>query len=238
MSELLLPVIEVFDGHERFAGCLPRKSKPGEWCPMASDRIEIVPESQWAELAKNITLRPRVRAIKDQNGFGACASYASVLAVEIAREIAGYPYVELNPLPLYALVNGGRDAGSSIDENLRVIMERGVIPAELWPESNGWRKRPPQELWDAAQEFRIEEFYDISSKAEFVSALLRGFAVVFGAKGHALCSVAYKDTHPEVGNSWNTTWGDQGFGKWVPWNGINWGYGGWCGRVTAPSGIS
>lgn len=231
MSEL--PVIEVFNGQERLAGCLPRKQLYGTY-PKAEDRIELIPEDEWENLAKNITLRPRVKAIKDQNGYGACASYASVLAVEIARELAGYPYVELNPLTVYGRVNGGRDAGSSIDENLRFIMENGVVPASMWPESKGWRENPPEECWEAAQEYKIEEFYDIATNAEFVSALLRGFPVVFGARGHALCSIAYKREYPEVGNSWAVSWGDEGFGKWVSWNGINTGYGMWCARVASP----
>lgn len=231
-----LPVIEVFDGHDRLAGCLPKKSQTGEWFPRAADTIRIIPRDQWDEIAQEISLKNRVLKIKDQNGFGACASYASVLSVEIARELAGYPYEELNALSVYGRVNGGRDAGSSIDENLRFIQQRGVVPVRLWPESKGWRANPPEEAWDAALDYRIDEADDIANVDEFVSVLLGGRPVVWGSRGHALCAIAHKKDYPEVANSWDTSWGDEGFGKWDSYNRITWGYGAWSPRVARYSG--
>lgn len=232
-----LPVIEVFDGHERLAGCLPRKSKPGEWCPMAADRIPLVDRDEWDELAKNITLRPRVEVVLNQGSNGSCASESSTGAVMLSRSIAGFQFELLNPLSVYGRVNNGRDAGSSIDENLRFIRENGICPESVWPRSKGWRANPPEEAWAEAAKYRIVEFYDITSIDEFVSALLRGFPVVHGSKGHALCGVAHKGDYPEDLNSWDYKWGDGGFGRWDSYRGINWGYGVYAIRTTHPSDL-
>lgn len=213
-------------------GCLPRKTRPGEWCPMAADRIPLVPKGEWDELAAKITLRPHVKNPLDQNGDGSCASESSTGGTLICRAFSGLPYVLLNPLFVYGRVNGGRDNGSSIDENLAFIRDRGIASEAVWPRSRGWRAEPSPEAMADALNYRIVEFYDISSVEEMVSALLTGFPVIFGANGHAICAVAHMGTYPLILNSWGQ-WEDGGFGKWVSYSGINWSYGAFCIRVTS-----
>ena len=212
-------------------GCLPRTSRPGERCPMAADRIPLVPESEWGRLADEITLDPFVKTVLDQDGVGSCASESSVGALMVARAFAGLPHVALNPWFVYHTVSGGHDSGSSIDDNLEFLMKYGCAPESIWPRSKGWRAEPSKEAQEAAKEFRIEEYWDIASVQEFVSALLKGHPVVWGAQGHAILAIAHEGTYPLIVNSWGD-WGNNGRGKWASYSGINWSYGAWALRVA------
>ena len=215
-------------------GCLPRKSKPGEWCPMASERIKIIPSGDWpaaaAELGDN--LRKHVPVTLDQNGDGSCACESSTGDVMLIRAVAGLPFVLLNPLYVYHTTSHGVDEGSSIDENLAFIRENGIAPESVWPRSKGWRAKPSAEAVEAAKAFKIEEFWDIASLNEFVSALLTGYCVVFGSNGHAVLAVQHMGSYPLVLNSWGN-WEDGGFGKWCSYNAINWNYGAFAVRVSS-----
>lgn len=216
----------------RRAGCLPRESKVGQWCPLASEHIEIIPRQEWASLiGDGVSMRPRVNMIKDQDGVGSCATESTTQGVEIARDMAGFKWVQLNPWFIYHSTSGGSDRGSSIDANLRFVRENGIAPESVWPRSKGWRSKPSSEAYEAAKEFKIEEFYDITSIDEVGSCLLKGFAVVFGWSGHSVIYTRLLDSSTgEYANSWSTRWGDEGFGK-LALRSVNWGYGAYAIRV-------
>jgi hypothetical protein len=144
----------------------------------------------------------------------------------VMRAMQGLPHIVFNPWSLYYRTSGGRDGGSNIEDNVRLAQEQGICPMDVWPRSKGWRSTPSAEALRVAKEFRIREAFDCMSKSEAVTGLMSGMAFLFGANGHALCAVEYRTGYPYVANSWDTTWGEQGFGKWVSWAGINWGYGG------------
>ena len=215
------------------AGCLPRTSKPGGVCPLAAEHIPLIPRSEWDSLAKGISLRPYVREILDQDGVGSCATESTTQGVMVARAAAGLPHVSLNPWSIYWYTSGGRDGGSSIDENLAYVPEHGICPTELHPRSKGWRAKPSDAAMDAAMAYRIEEFYDITTVDEMVSALLTGFPVVYGAAGHSVLKVAHLDASKGLDvNSWSTAWGDKGCGVWATYSRINWAYGAFAIRVA------
>ena len=123
-------------------GCLLRKSRPGERCPLAADKVPLVPEAEWAEWAAQIDLSPHVKSVLDQDGVGSCAAEATTQAVMIARASAGLPHVPLNPWSIYCITSGGVDRGSAIDDNLAVARERGIASMARWPRSKGWRATP------------------------------------------------------------------------------------------------
>jgi hypothetical protein len=216
-------------------GCLARKTLCGSRFPLAEEQIEIIPSSQWASYVGQISLRPYVKTVLNQGSVGSCACEATAQAVMIARAFAfpTLPHVELNPWFIYQETSGGRDRGSSIDENLAFAMEYGIAPVSVWPRSKGWNARPTKEAYEAAKEFRIKEVFDIATVNGMVSALLKGFPVVYGSNGHAVTKVEHLNDREGLDiNSWGTGWGSGGFGTWATYRAVNWQYGAFAVRVA------
>jgi hypothetical protein len=215
-------------------GCLPRDDAFGENClALCESDIPIIPREQWAgELAK-ITLRPRVRKIKDQGGNGSCASEATTQAKEVADVGQNDEWIELNPLSIYRITSGGRDGGSSIGGNLKQVRDVGLLPESYWPRSKGMYAAPPDGWLDVAAQHRIVEYFDIANELEFGSALLAGFPVTFGYSGHAICAVGLAAVDRIIyANSWGV-WGDNGFGT-LSFRSVYWSYGVYAIRTTLP----
>jgi len=211
----------------RVKGCLYRGSLPGAVCPLASERIKTIPQREWSDLIPRIDLRPKVPSVFDQNGNGSCATESATGGVKVCRSMNRMPFMELNPLFVYHTTSGGRDSGSNIDSNLAFIREHGVAPESVWPRSKGFLKTPSEEAKHAALRYRIDEFFDIQTWEEFGSALLQGFAVVWGYSGHSILATGLTDENTiEYLNSWGM-WGDQGYGR-ARSRSIVWGYGAWA----------
>ena len=228
------PVIDSCHPHAVFPagrkpGVLPRKSRLGEWCPRASEHIKLIPRGEWEERAADISLRPHVHTVLDQGSVGSCATESTAGGIMVARSMQGLPHVVLNPWFIYQETSGGRDQGSSIDENLAFVRKYGCAPESVWPRSKGWRAKPSEEAYEAALPFRVPEFYDVATVDEFVSCVLTGYGVVYGSAGHSVLRVEYMLDL----NSYGEAWKDGGFGLWASLNAINWGYGAFAIRVAA-----
>ena len=243
MTSLLVPP-------NKALGCLPRRSLLGEVCPIFGERIDVIPKEEWAGLIPQHQLRPFVWHVFDQDGVGSCATESTSQSVMVCREFVGANRVLLNPWFIYHTTSGGYDGGSTIDGNLQFARQNGVCPESVWPRYergedgypiykngypvviNSWRDTPPPEAYEAARRLRIDEFYDISTLLEVGSALLKDFVVVFGWKGHSVLAVDLidEDTLLYI-NSWQPSWGDEGFGVLKLWE-VNWGYGAFAVRST------
>lgn len=208
-----------YNGHR--LGCLPRRTKPGEKCPLFSSRIkETIPEGEWDALSQEISLEPKVREVLNQKSVGSCASESKDGAEAIGLAVAGVPHVSFNPYGTYHFVNNGRDQGSTLDDNLEFGRDKGCFPESVWPRSKGWQPRPDDAAMEAAARYRIVEYYDILTIPEFVTALLLGIPVTYGAKGHAVTAVRHTRNAPIIVNSWGESWENNGFGVWATYREI------------------
>jgi hypothetical protein len=193
--------------------------EPGWFSPLAFMHDDFVGD------VFNIEVEGDHSYVAEGIGVHNCASEASSGALITTRVAAGLPHITVNPYFVYHHVSGGRDQGSTIGDNLRFLREKGVVPESVYPRSRGWQARPPAEAYDAALGLRILEYYDIRTLDEVITALVKGFPVVYGANGHAV----YKCAHvPNTGldvNSWGTQWKNGGFGVWVPYSGMQLRYG-------------
>lgn len=226
-------------------GCLQRKTLLGAEFPVVSDVMGLLPREQWKDRL-GISLRPHVPIIHYQNGEGSCAGNSSVLAgVEIPRSLTGLPFVHIAPSSLYKQSGGGRDAGSGLDENLRCLKNVGCVPVEMWGGELGWNKSYPAGFEKEAAKYQVDEWFDLGTFEEFMSALFYGFPISFGVfwgrGGHAICAVEPIHENGEWGcvfaNSWGLNWGDGGFGKMFEpqiTRGIEY-FGGWAARVATYS---
>lgn len=231
-GRVYVPELVIPEG--KATGCLPRKYLPGQACGFAADHIEIIPEEDWEDcIADGGTLfRDFCGPVKDQDGAGSCATESNTKAVETARMLQGLEWVELNPWFIYHTTSGGRDAGSSLDENLAFTRTHGIAPESVWPRSKGWRAKPSDDAVAAALDFRILEFYELTSTREVGSALIQRFPVVYGKSSHSMCLVGLKSKRVADNiNSWGAEWNDGGYSD-CALSSINFAYGCYCVRVA------
>lgn len=217
-------------------GCLPRTTKLGSQFPVLErDLIAPIPREQWPELiAVNLSSRDLVAKIKGQT-YGSCASHAACQCWEMCSNmrLGTHAWIELSPMSVYRHVNGGRDRGSTIGDNLRHMMDVGAIPVpgdrnreamEIMDldtshvlGENDYRGVFPSGYKDTAKYFRFTEVFDIESFDGLITALLLEFPVEYGRSGHAITGVDPVEESRryliEYANSWRPTWGDQGFGR-------------------------
>jgi hypothetical protein len=217
---------------DRKPGCLPRKEPFGKLFAPASEKIKIIPREEWGDYAGKISMRPFVKTILNQGSVGSCATEAVTQAVMVARAFAGLPHIILNPWFIYYHTSGGRDRGSSIDENLAFIREHGIAPMSVWGRDKGWQTEPSSEAYDAAKAFRDFEFFDIAAINEMVSSQLGACPVVYGSKGHAVLKIEHvNDSEGLDVNSWGEDWKDGGFGVWASYRAVNFNYGAFAVRA-------
>jgi hypothetical protein len=190
----------------------------------------------WSELIGEVNLRPFVTEIFDQNGVGSCATESTSQAIQIIRAFQGQDYVQLAPWSLYAFTSGGRDRGSVIGHNLQRARDVGILPMRLWPRSKGWSSKPDEATLAEAAKYRIHEYYDCGSIDEIGSALLKGWPVVFGWKGHSVVFTELVDTNrARYANSWGSDWDDNGFGL-LDLSEVNFSYGAFAVCTTIDAG--
>lgn len=192
--------------------------------------MPLVPRSQWRTFQ---IFTPQF--IKDQDAIGACASFASTSALEGVRLLQGNNPVEFSGGQLYGRVNGGVDAGSTLEDNLRELQLNGAVPVEYVGHLDWQPRRWPRNWRDLAKDYRVLEAWDCPSFEEIVSAILRGYPVVYGifigtnfvvqsdgwvarkrgsGGGHAMLGYGVVVERNRTGiltlNSWGARWGING----------------------------
>jgi hypothetical protein len=200
--------------------------------PTFEDSIPLIPREQWPTIIKAIddnggSLDLLVTRIYDQKSEGSCVSNATCQALEIAQAIrrGRKGVVHLSAISLYKRCGSSPGSGSMVSTNLKEILGVGVLPLDnaenkakflhTMPNTGFYGKYP--EGWkETAVRFRGHEVFDVRSFDGFITALLRGYPVVYGRSGHSICAVrpVYRDGQLFVkyANSWSPEWGDHGYG--------------------------
>ena len=220
------------------SGCLKLKEdpdyEPGAFCGFFGERVTVIPEREWKDAydAFKPSLRPLVHRILDQNGEGSCTANALTGSFEtLANQMYGLE-VTLSAISLYKRTGRSPNSGSTVSGNMREAATRGILPhksmagklSEWGLNPNhvmdhvGFHRRFPQDWEQTAFHFRIvrDEMFEVRNINEFVTALLLGYPVHYGRRGHSIWGAAlvYRDGRPYCcyANSWHQRWGDQGFG--------------------------
>lgn len=224
----------------RILGCLPRVSKVGDW-PTSEAIAPLLHTDKWEQFG-GINIDKHKWMVKDQGNQGSCAGAAAVGAFMLVRAVAGLPQVHLSQAVPYALSNGGRDNGASIDTILQKMMEVGTVP-DSYIDSMDWRgygrKQWPEDWRDEAKDYQIFEAWDCPTYKHVISALCHGFPCVGGVTwsgggGHAIIFTGWKGGQTRILNSWGADYGDDGIG-WLPDRQVERGivrYGAWALRVV------
>jgi hypothetical protein len=222
MSRLIFP-----KGFKR--GLFKKDHKAGAISPLARDHIQKFSIEDIKKLIPQISLRRQILGmygkyrISNQDGAGSCAGNSATYTLYTTLRLRmSFDIPLLNPWSLYGGrengrkrgTSGGRDAGSSLGDNLRKLQDEkdgGVLPEVVhpqggWVEGNPIQSRPSYDgLWkelpegwrDVAKFFRVDEFWEATTILEVICSLLMEFGVVFGWQGHSCYLVEIAVTNQE-----------------------------------------
>jgi hypothetical protein len=114
-----------------------------------------------------------------QNGYGSCASYAISGAGTKSRVFQGFPRIDLSGDYMYSLVNGNRDRGSGLQENMEAMMRRGCATAKTVKLGQIYRSKYDTKVADAeALRFRGHEMFAVPDEQSVATALALKMQVI------------------------------------------------------------
>jgi len=212
---------------DQLTGCLERSCDCGSYFPVYERDNALIERRFWKDFADDeCGLEPYVSRIFNQGREGSCASNATAQAMEIvtSQQIGKDQSTRLSAISLYTRVGRNANSGSSIPSNIQEVAERGLLPLNTTENkekydhthpATGFSERLPSGWEETAKLFQAFEWFDIQSFDGIATCLLKGFPVVYGRAGHAICGVNLVRRGGEwcikYANSWGN-WGEHGYG--------------------------
>lgn len=150
----------------------------------------------------------------DQNGYGSCAGEGSAGSGACRRYQDGQAFVELNGFWNYLFSSGGVDRGSSLKDNIAVMMKYGCCSTKVRPRSRGFRAAATEAEYEDAAKHKLmpDGIIRAYDDEEIGTLVLSGFPVFLGYPGHAVFVIdVLSTTRLKFKNSWGD-WGVDGNG--------------------------
>lgn len=162
-------------GTWRALGLLPsRKNASG--LPLFTDSHKLIPRDQW----KPVDYSGFKVRIMDQGQHGSCVGHGSAGAFEKSWLMSGAAAHEFSPCFVYALGNGGRDAGMIISDAADIIQKTGICLESEVPEGNIWKSQVPAFAYETAKRFKIVKLFHGDSFDAIGTGLQLGFIPFYG----------------------------------------------------------
>jgi hypothetical protein len=198
-------------------GCKERtESKVGDGRFKVYDEVKfpLIPRSEWQDTNQ---LQDHMWRQIFQGPQLSCAGAFGCGVLQIARRIAGLDDIPLSQAVPYALCNGGRDSGASIDSILTALTDVGTVSTDLIDQYNwrGFRSPGTDYAWPAGWQkeaglIRIDESWDCPTIDHLMTGIQLGFVGGGGIYwkyprrqgGHALPIVGCRNRNPVVLHSW------------------------------------
>jgi hypothetical protein len=218
--------------HPRAMGYIPADKLRLKWTAFGdAPNVPLVPEADW----KPVDYSNFLPDVYDQDGRGQCASSSACTLVEASYWMAGLSCPKLSAGDLYSRVNGGRDQGSMLEDNMEELLTNGVATAATVPYVWDGRRHDTAAVKAERAKRKVVEVYVCPTFEATVSALQQGFLCQVGLMwynnynpgsdgwlpsrgtgrpgGHALMAYGCAK-NPRTGewgllirNSWNAKWG-------------------------------
>lgn len=222
-SKLIVP------GQERGLEMPPRGSRGYEGVAEPFPNNLLIPRSDWQGIIQEQKERKtRIIDVCDREGLkrksqastNYCWINAPTTGVEIARVMAGHPYVELSPASAGAQIKGFRNVGGWGKEALEWLIKYGATPVSMWPANAIDRRYLTAESKAAAMKYRGQEWWVLENRNldQLVSCILRGISVSIGLNWwqHEIqgtfCEWIDNAIAIGIDNSWGLEWGTKGRG--------------------------
>jgi hypothetical protein len=240
MSKIIIPhpdYIDVpFDKQDKYPtgfnglGVLPKVTR-------FKDAVDLIPKTDWKSLADQKqsqgSVSKLVTRIFNQGQEGSCVGNMATQMLETrhALEFGKKNVVQLSAISMYKQIGSSPNSGADVGDAMARGLDTGFVPLDN-PENRarfgdvvmphtGFRTPYPANWKETAKNFRYDEYFEIQSVEELVTALLKDFGVGVGRAGHSIlyCDVFFDGTTMYIlyVNSWGE-WGiaagdfDYGFG--------------------------
>ncbi len=169
--------------HGALEGAMPF---PSDWYIDEANWPSIIQERDAAFARVSDRLRNSLPYIPslDQDGTNYCWCNAVVGCVQAVRAGMNEPYVPLSACSVAAIVKGYSNQGGWGGEALKYIVDNGIAPLEMWPNStSGIRRTYDNADTKAARvNYKVTEWWDLKN-GDFkavMSCILRGIPVAIG----------------------------------------------------------
>jgi hypothetical protein len=117
---------------------------------------------------------PAAQFIFNQLARSSCNGWAAAGALSRSRFKQGMPYVALSGADLYCRINGGRDAGSMLDDGMKEMFN-GIAPASMVDPMAFKESEVSIEAKRQRANFRAAECHRVDDELELAAGLAMGF---------------------------------------------------------------
>ena len=196
---------------------------------MSSDDALMVDESEWIDRIEEIeknnrrgsdVIKAHAIRIKNQKQTNFCWGFAPTLGFEATRARQGHGYISLSPASLTCLITNYKNVGGWGTVFAKRIADTGLVPSEMWGDTEINRALDNHATRKVRELYRCPEWQKGRERdfKQLMSWLLLGFFVPVGLNHwkHEIlaCDPIYLNGKFgwRFANSWDYTYGDQGFG--------------------------
>lgn len=196
--------------------------------PFYEDAVDLIPESQWKELADlaqstKTSLAWLIVWILNQGNEGSCVGNAFTQGVQaLMAKVFGKDFaVHLAAISCYKQIGSSANSGANVGDGLDAVRDVGILPLNS-PENiarfkhtmpaTGFRTPFPEGWKETAAMFRVTESHVVQSVPGLVTALLKGHPVIVGRSGHSICYLDVIFKGNEMFVAYVNSWGQWGFG--------------------------
>lgn len=190
------------------------------------DAVDLIPKTDWKRLAdekqQQGSVSKLVTRIYNQSNEGSCVGNmaAQMMETRFALEFGKKNVVPISAISMYKQIGSSPNSGANVGDAMQRGLDTGFLPLDT-PENRakfgnmvmphtGFRTPFPTGWKDTAKQFRYDEYFEIQSVEELVTALLKDFGVGVGRAGHSIlyCDVFFDGTTMYIlyVNSWGE-WG-------------------------------
>lgn len=170
-----LPVLTIHGQRRILAAKRPDRFAASNFKSFSSIQSAL-PRSQW--VARDY--RNFGSPTKDQGQHGSCSGHAGVKAFDVGRRIAGMPNIALSSTFPYSQLNGGRDNGASVSDNMLVLMRTGTCLESTCGVDQIFTRQIPRTATQEAANYKLQEAYVLRTFDDFGTALTLGYTAAIG----------------------------------------------------------
>lgn len=155
-------------GEKRYLACF---NSPETIDDKYAAGVEELPDSEIKEVDYSFA-DPRILNQKRTSG---CVGWSAAKLLRLMLALRGaMPVPNISPAFIYALINGGRDAGANLYQSFKVLVEIGAALEEVVPDNQIFRRMIAESAFEQAKRFKLSKGTRVQTFRQIISQLTIG----------------------------------------------------------------